>query len=255
MFVSPLPINTGVIYSADYFQGAEQGFGYTDYDADKEAMRDTFVRYLQYVEKITNGPGRLLDVGAATGFFLSIAKERGWEVAGIELSDFAAAEGRKKGFEIRTGTLGTTDFLAGSFDLVTMWDVIEHVTNPAKELGLVWKLLKPGGIVAINTPDAGSLLARFLGTNWHALVPPEHLYYFKVSNLSQVLSTQKFTVLANTKFTKKFTILYIYKTLINWKPWFTWAWLGRFLERQEIKNISLPLYLGDNFFLVAQKPK
>lgn len=255
LFVRPLPVASTDIYSADYFQGAHQGFGYTDYDQDKEAMRSTFVKYLEYIEKNKQLPGRLLDVGAATGFFLSIAKHRGWEVAGIELSDFAAEIGRKKGIDIRTGTLGDTDFAPHSFDVITLWDVIEHMSDPATELAEVWKLLKPGGIVAINTPDANSLLARALGKQWHALVPPEHLYYFSAKNLGDLLKAKNFMVLGNTTFCKKFTVSYIYKTLIHWKPWFAWSWLERFLDKPAIKWLALPLYLGDNFFIVAKKPE
>lgn len=254
MFVFPLPHSSSDIYSADYFQGASQGFGYTDYDHDKEPMRATFVNYLEYIEKNKPSPGRMLDVGAATGFFLSIAKERGWDVAGIELSEFAAEQGRKKGMDIRTGTLASVDFAPNSFDVITLWDVIEHVSNPEEELAVVWSLLKPGGVVAINTPDAQSLLARVLGKHWHALVPPEHLYYFSAKNLGTLLGNKKFKVIGNTKFTKKFTISYIYKTLITWKPWFAWSKLGYFLEKPLIKKMALPLYLGDNFFVVAKKP-
>src|SRR3989344_5210189 len=98
LFVYPAPADgTAHIYSADYFHGALRGFGYTDYEADKIAMRPFFERVLDIIESHVSR-GRLLDIGAATGFFLNLARERGWVVAGVEISDYAAKVAPAAGF-------------------------------------------------------------------------------------------------------------------------------------------------------------
>ena len=81
LFVHPRPQDISNIYSSDYFSGAEKGFGYVNYSDDKEAMKNTFLSYLDKIERLTGGVrGKLLDIGAANGYFLGLAKSRGWDV-------------------------------------------------------------------------------------------------------------------------------------------------------------------------------
>jgi 2-polyprenyl-3-methyl-5-hydroxy-6-metoxy-1,4-benzoquinol methylase len=141
------------LYAENYFAGADEGFGYVDYDADKEPMVGAFKKYLQHVRKLSPQAKSLLDVGAATGFFLDIARTDGFTVAGVEISEFAAQKGRDKGIEMTTGTL---DQVSGTYDVISMLDLIEHVTDPRAELKKAHALLAEHGLLVINTPDAGS---------------------------------------------------------------------------------------------------
>src|SRR3989344_2020238 len=85
-FVHPIPDSAGV-YGEDYFSGARGGFGYVDYDADKEPMAPVFEKYLRRIARYGTGR-RILDVGAATGFFLDIARRAGFDAYGVELSAY-----------------------------------------------------------------------------------------------------------------------------------------------------------------------
>ena len=92
-----------------------------------------------------------------------------------------------KGLRVLTGTIDTCDFPPGFFDVVTAWDVVEHMPNPLGPFEKIRDLLKPGGLLVINTPDSGCLLARMLGKQWHLVVPPEHLNLFHRRSLKIAL--------------------------------------------------------------------
>lgn len=253
IFMWPMPKDTAEVYSADYFSGAEKGFGYVDYDEDKSAMADTFSSYLEIINKFSPKKGQLLDIGAATGYFLKKAGAMGWKTAGVEISDYAAQKARAAGLNIKTGTLGSIQFETESFDVVTMWDVLEHFSNPKNELEKVYQLLKKGGILAINTPDAGSFFAKIMGKRWHLLVPPEHLVYFNLKNLTGILKQSGFKVLRIDKVGKKFTIQYILQTLSRWQNISIWKKLLKYSDSIGMAKFHTPINLRDNFFIIARK--
>lgn len=250
LFISPLPKSIEV-YDESYFLGAEKGFGYINYDADKEPMIPVFNKYLDILAKMGVKEGNLLDVGAATGFFMNLAKKRGFDVVGVELSDFAAQKGRDNGLNIITGDLIPQKFQNEQFDVVTLFDVIEHVPNPKEIIVEVKRILKKGGLIVMNTPDAGSLWARFWGKNWQLVVPPEHVNYFNIKNLSNYLSKSGFEVKYVSKIGKSFTIQYVINML------YKWSGLKIFNLKPNPKSLlmkfSIPINLRDNFFIISKK--
>lgn len=189
-------IYTESYYDHDGIVNGLEFFGYDDYIADEENIKLTFAGRLKTIEKFT-GPGRLLDIGCATGFFLALARDHGWQVVGTEVSSFSAGYARDKlGLDVRLGTLRALEFAAGSFDTVTMWDVLEHVTDPMAELSEVARILRTGGTISIITPDAGSLVARVLGDRWEEYRRVrEHVYFFSRRTLSQMLRQVGFDIL------------------------------------------------------------
>ena len=250
LFLFPLPESIGV-YDESYFSGAEKGFGYVDYDVDKEPMKPTFNKYLDIVSSLGISNGKLLDIGSATGFFMDLAEKRGFEVTGVEISDFAAEIGRKKGLKIITGDLIDQKFTESHFDVITMFDVLEHVPKPKEIIREVYRILKKGGLVVINTPDVESLWARVLGTHWQLIMPPEHINYFSPKNLGDYLSKNGFEVKISSKIGKSFTLQYILKMLYKWQGWrifLTGPTLNKFLSK-----ISIPINLHDNFFMIVKK--
>ena len=260
LFVHPVPEDLLEIYNDRYFSGATEGHGYTDYDRDKEPMRPVFEEYLQRIEGVLGKPGRLLDVGAATGYFLDICRQRGWSTAGVEPSDFAASLGRNKGLDVRTGVLPDCGFAPGSFDAVTLWDVLEHVPDPEKTVQDVVQLLKPGGIFAFNTPDVDSAWARTMGMHWHLIVPPEHIHLFGRKSAVELLTKCAFLPLEVTTIGKTFTIQYVLKTLGQWLklPLFTRSaeWMRGTRLGNLLGNLGVPINLRDNMFVMARlKPE
>lgn len=132
-------------------------------------------------------PGRMLDIGCGNGEFLYRMKGRGWSVEGLDF-DIQAARfaGEKYGIEVRCGKLEEIGYPEGVFDAVTMKHVIEHVFDPVATLCEVYRILKPGGIIVVMTPNAGSLGLRTYGPNWRGLEPPRHIQLFPPRALDAV---------------------------------------------------------------------
>ncbi|MGQ9684468.1 MAG: class I SAM-dependent methyltransferase [Anaerolineae bacterium] len=156
----------------------------------------TFRRNFRPLQALLRGVSspRLLDVGCHIGVFVEIAAQAGWEAWGVEPSHWAAEEARRRGLRVLTGTLATADLPERSFDAVTLWDVVEHLTDPRADLQRIQRLLKPGGIVCIHTIDIGAALPRLLGPRWPWLMEM-HLTYFSRATLARMLQETGFTVL------------------------------------------------------------
>lgn len=141
--------------------------------------------------------GLLLDVGCAAGDFLHhMEKKYGWQVRGVEISNYAAEEARRKyGLNVVTGTLEQAKFPENSFDAVTLWDVLEHLHDPSRTLQEIYRILRPGGLIALRVPNAGSLDAKIFGPYWSGLDSPRHLYVFDQITVSRLLEQNGFEVI------------------------------------------------------------
>jgi 2-polyprenyl-3-methyl-5-hydroxy-6-metoxy-1,4-benzoquinol methylase len=138
---------------------------------------------------------KLLDAGANFGHFLSVARDR-WDAVGVELSR-AAVEWSKQHFGVNNHAASIYDLpseLAGPYDAVTLFDVIEHVPQPKEALAALRKVLRPGGYLFLSTPDMGSAVARAMGPRWHYLDPIQHIVLFNRANLSRLLDEAGFDV-------------------------------------------------------------
>jgi 2-polyprenyl-3-methyl-5-hydroxy-6-metoxy-1,4-benzoquinol methylase len=141
-------------------------------------------------------PGTLLDVGCGAGFFLKLASETGYAAEGIELSPYAVQYARQKlGLRVSQGELGEAHFSDESFDIITLWHIIEHVRDPRTFLCQAHKLLRNNGLLAVEVPNIGSPLARIAGEHWELMAPLEHFYYFNISTIKRYLTECGFTVL------------------------------------------------------------
>ncbi len=197
-YLDPQPTaeELAALYGEAYFarQHPEQP-GYDQYLEETENHRRTFEHRLGLLPSPRDG-GLVLDVGAATGLFVERARARGWDATGVEPSAWAAAHARDVHAQpVVTGVLSAQGLPAASVEMVTMWEVIEHVPDPLEELREIRRILRPGGTLALSTPDAGSLVARLLGRRWPGWRKiPEHLYHFDRGTLRQLLTQAGFRV-------------------------------------------------------------
>lgn len=141
--------------------------------------------------------GSLLDIGCATGNFLSaIANRPGWDVEGVEISSFASEIARGKGLPVFTGRLHEAAYPPERFDAVTLWDVFEHLHDPRADLTEIHRILKPGGLLVMRLPNLDSWDARLFKQYWAGFEPPRHLYVFNRATLAQMLAQAGFVIRA-----------------------------------------------------------
>ena len=160
-------------------------------------MRErTFRRGLRQIEAAAMPPGRrVLDVGAAGGSFLAVARERGYAPLGCEPSAWMCAFAREHyGLELHPGTIFDMPVRTGGVDLLTLWDVIEHTPDPTAVLAKAHQLLAPDGVLAMSYPDYGSLVSRLMGRRWVFLLTV-HLYYFDPRTMGELLRRSGFSPL------------------------------------------------------------
>jgi SAM-dependent methyltransferase len=228
VYVGRLPEQAALdaLYDEAYFQkqaapaaAAAEQVGYAEYAKDEPTIRRTARRRLDHLARFV-ARGRLLDVGCALGFFLDEAHRRGWEVTGLDVSPFAARHVRERfGHPAHEGGLLDAPLAPGSFDLVTMYDVIEHVRDPKAHVEAVRRLLGPGGVFECSTPDKDSLGARVTGRRWIGYnVSEEHVFYFSSRTLRRMLEEAGFEVLATRHVGKDVSLKLFQERLAFYAP-------------------------------------
>jgi len=160
---------------------------------------------LRLVERSVK-PGRLLDVGCGAGVLLEAAVPR-WQASGVEPSAWAAAEARRRGMDVKEGTLESAGFPDASFDVITLMDVIEHVPSPVSLVREARRILRPGGALLILTPDFAAPMARIMGRWWWGL-RPAHLYYFSKMTLTSLLVREGFEIERVRRVGRRFSLGY-----------------------------------------------
>lgn len=196
--------------------------------------------------------GKLLEIGSAAGYFLNAARAD-FEVVGLEPSQFACREARERfRLDCHPETLEqSTRFAPGSFDVVAMIDVIEHLSDPASAVRRAAELLRPGGLLYLVTPDISSLSAKLLRSYWWGL-RPAHIYYFDEGTLKTLLEKAGLETKLVKSFGRIFTLGYWASRLRNYpRPihgLVSWA-----IERLDVADKFTYLDTRDSIELCAVK--
>ena len=189
----------GLIYENPRYPETVILEGYSAYhepvhDSQYTMRVESFYRALCSVKnKIPKSPAKVLDVGTASGAFLEAAEKFGYKAVGLEPSAFMVQKGRQRGFDIVQGTLEQNEFAADSFDMICLWDVLEHMPNPKKDLMNIHKLLKPEGILLINYPDIGTWMAKISGRRFWWLLSV-HLVHFNRHTITEICKKMGYLV-------------------------------------------------------------
>jgi SAM-dependent methyltransferase len=200
-----------------------------DYVGEEAGQRETARRALERIERHlpeTSGSPALLDLGCWVGFLLAEARSRGWRTIGVEPSQFASRYAREElGLEVVRDDLFAAELPEATFQVVTLGDVIEHLTAPAAALERIRRLLAPEGVLWLALPDAGSGLARAMGRRWWSVIPT-HVQYFTRGSIGRLLVAGGFDVLEVGTAPKAFTVRYYLERLGGYSPALARALVG-----------------------------
>jgi len=143
--------------------------------------------------------GKLLDVGCAMGHFLAFAKRYGWEVEGVECSPFAARYASQQvGVKVHpVCVLKDANLTKDFYNSCVLVEVIEHLADPRETMTEVWRLLEPGGLAYVTTPNFASYRSLLLREEWEPVIPVGHLYYFDAVSLGNLLTSVGFINVEN----------------------------------------------------------
>jgi len=180
-------------YNEGFFKGEKEKFGYVDYYKEREYNIYNFNEYWKKIKQYIDR-GRVLDVGCATGLFLECAGKN-WQCYGLDVSEYASSIAKDKiGATIETYQLLEAPWQNDFFDLITMWDVLDHLSNPIEHLFKCYQLLNKKGLLILNVGDISALFAKIFGQKWYILIPPTHLYFFNARTIKAMLNKAGFDV-------------------------------------------------------------
>jgi SAM-dependent methyltransferase len=252
----PTPAELDRIYAGEYFRRPddEETHGYLDYLADEDAHRLSARKRLELLTRHT-APGRLLDVGAAAGFFMDEARRAGWEVWGIDVSAEMARWGAENlGLRLETGVFERWPDSPDGLDCVTMWDYIEHAVDPAASFARAREALAPGGVLAISTGDVGSIVARVSGQRWHLLTPRHHNFYFSETTIRRYLDRAEFEVIEAKRRSAPYSVRYCaYKLAAHAPSRRLPQRAADWLAKRPIGERAIPVNLWDVMTVVARR--
>lgn len=248
--------NCGLVYVTPRFKPTVVVGGYSgavdeDYVSQEQARLATFQKSLQLLAQHAPQPGKLLDVGAAAGYFVKAASNAGWQAEGVEpsrwMSKYASSH---LGVKVKPGTIHDHHYTKSSFDAVTFWDVLEHVPDPSADLAVAAKILKPGGILIVNYPDFASLPARIFGRKWWFILSI-HLFYFTSDTITKLLNKHGFNIL---KIKPHFQTLEFGYLIYRLKPYSELGYkiMMSIAKLLHLDKFHLPYYAGQTL-VIAQK--
>ncbi len=221
------------------------------YDEEREGRVHTFRRSLSELSQHLS-TGRLLDVGSHLGVFVEVARAGGWDAEGVEPSRWAAELARSRDLPVTQGAVADLERPGGTYDAVTLWDVIEHLADPSAELCRLHRMLRPGGVIAISTMDVDAAAARLLGRRWPWYMQM-HLFYFSRRTLTRLVEQVGFEVVEIRRHRRIVRVAYLVSRLerrlgVLYPP------LAGAVNAVGIGKRLVTADLGDLITLFARKP-
>jgi len=257
VYVTPRLNSEGIkkLYGSNYWNSERaKDFGYSNYLADSALYLSTFKMRSKVIDRYIDKPGKVLDVGCAAGFFLKVMKDKGWETHGVEVSEtvseYARSELNLSG--VRTGNTSILkEYDKKSFDVITFWDVVEHLEDPIEALAAAHPLLKDDGVLIVETQNVESAFAYILGASWQHYKFEEHIYHFAPVTLRRLLSDAGYQVVENTPHLggKKVSINFIVERIGKIHPFLSIL----FSPLKAVGNLNLYLNFFDEMIVVARK--
>jgi 2-polyprenyl-3-methyl-5-hydroxy-6-metoxy-1,4-benzoquinol methylase len=179
------------VYASDEYQDIVRDLGIKSHDYRVQRFGTERVDLM--ARHLTATPPRYLDVGCSTGFVVEAARDRGWSASGIDLNPSAIEYGCARGLDLRTVALEDAGFAPGSFDALSLFDVLEHLFDPIRTLRACARLLAPGGIVFLYVPNYDSASRLLMGKDAHFIWPTHHLNYYTPVTIRDLMTREGLT--------------------------------------------------------------
>ena len=241
-------------YNKGYFTGDPTRSAYIDYKEDKPFILKNMRVFLRHVQKY-KPKGRLLDVGCALGFFVELARDHGYDAYGFDPSSYAVGEAKKmvEPARIKQGTTTSVIYPPKSFDVITMFDVFEHLSDPGADMAKLSTLLKDDGIMVVATGNTASAMAKTLKRRWTFYIPPQHLFFFNKKTMAALLKKNKLTVIEWFGIAKWLSLRYVLHLARTTGESSVAGKLCTLAQRLKLHNMPLVLPVGDNMVAVIKK--
>jgi len=243
----PYRVTPETLYTDAYFAGAE----YFDYVADRKIIQANFKARIQRLRQIKPS-GKLLEIGCAYGFFLDLAKDY-WDVQGIDIYPAGIKYAREElGLNVTQADFLELPEEPAVYDVICMWDTIEHLQNPVETVYKASRWLKQNGVLAITTGNIESALARVQGDKWRQIHPPTHLYYFSPRTLRRMVDDagMKVETITHVGYARSFQFMLYGLFVLRAKRL---SWLYRLFTLNGKINFPVYLNLFDIMLVIARK--
>lgn len=242
-------------YTAGYFTGEPKFSAYDDYQKNKTAIMRNFLPIISEIKKYRPLSGKHLDIGCAYGYLLKLSQSYGFTPVGIEPSEFAAEKAQKiiSKKAIISTTFEEAQLPFRSFSLITMFDVLEHLSSPLTALKKAASLLTADGLLVIWTCDQGSLFSRLCGRFWHFYNPPQHLSIFSQKVLISFLRQAGLTPVTISKKGKWFSFAYLLHLTRTIQRSKTADLLFKVIQNSPLNNLLFYLRFNDSMVIYAKK--
>jgi len=241
-------------YTKGFFTGGQGKSAFINYKDDKRLivknMRQFLARIMKYKSK-----GALLDVGCALGFFVELAQKSGFDAYGFDPSSYAVGEAKKLVGEgrIEKGTINTVGYREKSFDVITLFDVFEHLNDPGRDIERLAGFLKDDGIIVIATGDTESVMAKVLKRRWTFYIPPQHLFFFNKTTLTALLRTYSLIPVEWFRIGKWLSLRYVLHLARTTGESSLANSIYRRVAKWRMEHLPLYLPVGDNMVTIVKK--
>jgi 2-polyprenyl-3-methyl-5-hydroxy-6-metoxy-1,4-benzoquinol methylase len=230
-----------------------------DKESEWQALKHNAIDAMKRVELYSNNSfaeRRILDFGSGWGIFLSVAKERGWKAYGLEPLPASAVYARATfGLNITTDTLREDTFPPNFFDAITSFQVFEHLPNVRSDIQNLFIILRQNGIILIEVPNIDTWTVKIMKSR-HRHFVPDHLNFFSINTLSQLLVCTGFKVIDHFHTTRRMSICHLIQ---HWFPRFLPSPINHaiqsVLQKTSLWEYTISLNIGDIITVIAQKPQ
>lgn len=215
------------------------------YEREHANRRTMAMEHLALVARYQDTRARLLDVGCASGSFVGVAHETGWKATGVDPSEWmiACARARYPGVTFHVGRLDDIPTSMTTFEVITLWDVLEHLPSPLATLTQIRRRLAPGGWLFLSVPNVASLTARVMAKRW-VLLLREHLWYFSPISLRDLLARAGLEVVETRPKFARFSLATVLDRIAQY-PGKASAWCGTLARVSTFRRVSLGFPMGE----------